>query len=313
MKKFPKPVELPVSVERARLIRQKEITSASVYGILVRTGIIIMELAGVVFYGSSALLMDAIATSLDVLATVFLIVCIKIAARPPDANHPFGHGRIEPLAGLQMGLLLIVVGIGMFFQQIFEIATVEHTNEIARYLWIIPLIAMVLLELTFRLLRKTAKKHKSTALQVDASHYLVDSVSSFLALIALLLGAFFPELSRTFDHIGAFAIVIFMVTIGLMAMRENVNQLVDKAPSPELFAKVRKAASKVAGVLGTEKIRIQTYGPDAHVDIDIEVDPDLSVEKAHKISQNTRAAIQKEWPFVRDVIVHIEPFYPGDH
>jgi len=92
-----------------------------------------------------------------------------------------------------------------------------------------------------------------------------------------------------------------------------LNQLLDKIPATRYFLAVRKAAINVNGVLDTEKIRIQQYGPDAHVDIDIEVDPQLSVEKAHTISQHVRAAIQKEWPMVRDVMVHIEPYYPGDH
>jgi divalent metal cation (Fe/Co/Zn/Cd) transporter len=76
---------------------------------------------------------------------------------------------------------------------------------------------------------------------------------------------------------------------------------------------VKEAALKVEGVLATEKVLIQSYGPDAHVDIDIEVAPNLSVEVAHKLTQKVRAEIQKAWPAVRDVIVHIEPYYPGDH
>lgn len=313
MSKFPKPVELPPDIQKARDKRNKALIQASVYGILARIGIIIMELAGVFIYGSSALLMDAIATILDVVGSIFLIYCIKVAARPPDVNHPFGHGRIEPLAGLLMGVMLIVVGVVMFFQQIFEYFTIKHEEAIYGFLWVIPLVAMIILEIIYRILKNTAKKHESPALGADASHYRIDSITSLLALIALFLGFLFPEWSQSLDHYGAFAIVAIMIIIGFFAARENMHQLVDKVPSPYLFAKVRNAAMEVKGVLDTEKIRIQLYGPDAHVDIDIEVDPQLSVEKAHKISQQTRAAIQKDWPFVRDVTVHIEPYYPNDH
>jgi cation diffusion facilitator family transporter len=306
-------VELPPEITFARQFRINALVRSSIFGIIVRIGIIAMELAGVLLYGSASLLLDAVATGLDVMASIFLIVCIKFAARPPDENHPFGHGRIEPLAGLQMGILLIAVGAGMFGQQIFEYATVTHTAEIQGLLWLIPLAAMVLLEGTYRMLQKISQKYHSSALAADASHYRIDSLTSLLALIALFLGALFPGSSQVLDHIGAFAIAAVMIVIGFLAARENLNQVIDRSPSPDFFEKVREASKKVQGVLGTEKIRIQLYGPDAHVDIDIEVDPALSVEKAHAISQRTRAAIQKEWPFVRDVTVHIEPFYPNDH
>ena len=104
-----------------------------------------------------------------------------------------------------------------------------------------------------------------------------------------------------------------MIVMGVYAVRNNLHQLLDRVPDAHFFDTVTKAAKIVPGVLDTEKIRIQLYGPDAHVDIDVEVDPQLSVEKAHEISQKVRVEIQKEWPAVRDVTVHIEPYYPNDH
>ena len=115
------------------------------------------------------------------------------------------------------------------------------------------------------------------------------------------------------DHIGAMTIASMMVVLGIYAAKNNLDQLMDRIPNRDFFERVRKASLTVIGVLDTEKIRIQLYGPDAHVDIDIEVDPLLPVHLAHEISQNVRVEIQKEWPSVRDVTVHIEPYYPGDH
>lgn len=96
-------------------------------------------------------------------------------------------------------------------------------------------------------------------------------------------------------------------------MRDNLHQLLDRIPATHYFDTVKQAARRVKGVFGTEKIRIQLYGPDSHVDIDIEVEPEMSVLAAHEISQQVRVEIQKDWPAVRDVTVHIEPFYPNDH
>lgn len=310
---FPKPIDLPTEISEARQLRHQQLIKSSLIGILARLAIIALEIGGVILFGSSALLMDAIASSIDVITSCVLVACIRFAARPPDINHPFGHGRIEPLAGLQMGIVLIVVGFGMALYQVFEYFTVTHPHEIEKNLWIIPLVAVILLEIAYRTMMAAAKKYHSTALAADASHFRIDSLSSLFALIALFLASLFPAWSQPFDHMGAFAIVALMVALGFFVSKENLNQLMDRVPAADFFAKVKQAALNVEGVLGTEKIRIQLYGPDAHVDIDVEVDPQLSVERAHEISQFTRAAIQKEWPFVRDVVVHIEPYYPGDH
>ena len=104
-----------------------------------------------------------------------------------------------------------------------------------------------------------------------------------------------------------------MVILGLVAAKINLHQVMDKPPEKKFFSLVESAAKSVQGVLGTEKIRIQRYGPDAHVDIDIEVDPNMAVHDAHDITQLVRIEIQKKWPQVQEATVHIEPYYANDH
>jgi cation diffusion facilitator family transporter len=313
MSKFPEPVDLPRSVTASRLKRYKEVVQSAKYGIFVRACIILFELIGVVLINSSSLFLDAISSIMDVVSTIFLIVCIRLAQRPPDEDHPFGHGRYEPFGGLLLALLFLVVGGVMLMQQTLELYQTESHRYIHPLAWIFPAVAMVLLELTYRFVIKTAKKEKSPALAADAFHYRLDGLSSLFATAALLAAAYYPSWSVYIDHFGAISISIFMIIVGLFAARENFHQLMDKIPEQEFFDKVEKSAKQVKGVLEVEKIRIQQYGPDAHVNIDVEVDPKLEVEKAHRISQLVRAEIQKGWPAVRDVTVHIEPFYPNDH
>lgn len=313
MSHFPEPINLPESVPRARRNRKKQMIGAAKWGILIRLAIICLELAGVYWFSSSALLMDAIASSLDILSTSLLILCIKLASRPPDEDHPFGHGRYEPIAGLQLGLLLVVIGGGMIFQQGFQIAEIQEGAELDPRAWLIPAIATVMLEICYRVIMEVAKRQRSPALAADAAHYRIDALTSLIATLSLIGAAVFPGTGILIDHFGAISISLLMIGIGIFAARNNLNQLMDKVPDPDFFEKVTKAARKVKGVLGTEKVRIQIYGPDAHVDIDVEVDPKLPVETAHKISQEVRAEIQKGWPAVRDVTVHIEPYYPNDH
>ena len=313
MSKFPSSVPLPQSVYESRKQRRQQMIRAAKRGVLLRSSIILAEIVGFVYLNSSALLLDAIHSLIDVSFSLFLILCISLADKPPDRNHPFGHGRFEPVAGLQLGMFLAVIGAGMFFQQISAIFQSTTGKEIQPYTWVIPFCAVFLLEISYQLLKRCAKRENSPALLADAIHYRIDSLNSLFATIALAFAAYFPKHGVLFDHLGAIAIALLMVGIGAFAARNNLHQLLDRSPEGAFFEKVREAAMRVQGVLATEKLKIQIFGPDAHVSIDIEVAPNLSVEIAHRLTQDVRAEIQKAWPAVRDVIVHVEPFFPGDH
>lgn len=313
MTHFPDPIALPADIEQRRQERQKQLVRSSIFGIAIRLSIILAEFAGVLVFGSSALLMDALASVIDVISSILLLICVKLAYRPPDENHPFGHGRYEPLIGLQLGIFMILVGAGMLFQQSFALSSVAAKEVIDPRTWIIPLCAVLLLEISYQCVMRAARQQHSPALAADAVHYRIDGIASLFATIALIGAAFFPIWSVAIDHFGAIFIAVLMIIIGVYASRQNLNQIMDRTPDKSYFERVSRAAKRVEGVLGTEKIRIQLYGPDAHVDIDVEVDPVLSVKLAHSISQKVRVEIQKEWPPVRDVTVHIEPFYPEDH
>lgn len=313
MSKFPEALKAPSEVSIARKARYDNVVGSSTRGIFVRSFIAIVELVAGLYFGSSSLFMDALSTSLDIVTSFILVLSFKLAARPPDTNHPFGHGRYEPLAGLQLGFLILILGAAMLFYNGSEITHFDSGTHIHPALWIIPAIAALLLEGCYRLLNRTAKKENSPALAADAVHYRIDAITSIMAASALILGSLFPSVSQVYDRLGASLISLLMIVVGFNAARNNLHQLLDRIPDSIYFEKAKKAAMRAAGVMATEKIRIQLYGPDAHVDIDVEVDPLLSVEKAHAISQVVRYEIQKDIPEVQDVIVHIEPYYPGDH
>lgn len=299
---------LPSSVHVQREERRKEILSTVLRGIWLRLAIIMAEVLGYICLKSSALLLDGLASFLDIGASLLLMLCVYLADKPPDRHHPLGHGRFEPVAGFQLGVFLVIVGGYLGVQQCIAAVQETFSQPISPYAWIIPLVAVVLLEFGYRRLKKIANKQNSPALLADAVHYRIDSISSLFAVLALALGAYFPMYSHMLDHIGASLIALFMIGIGVKASMENLHSLLDRVPDKEYFQKVQEAALKVEGVKATEKIRIQSYGPDAFVSIDIEVEPALTVDIAHKITQKVRLEIQKSWPAVRDVIVHVEPY-----
>lgn len=310
---YPQKLTPPKNVFHRRRKRQKSLVLSASWGVFIRTSIIVFEFFGVWLYGSSALFMDALASIVDVISSLLLIIFIKLADRPPDDNHPFGHGRYEPLVGLQLGLLLLVLGFGMLFRLLFQFDVVSSEEIVDAHAWVFPVVAVLLLEFCYQFVKREAIKQNSPALIAEAFHYRIDALTSLFAAVALVCAAIFPVWSHILDHLGALLIALLMIILGGYASRENMHQLLDRTPHASFFSRVRRAAMRANGVLGTEKIGIQLYGPDAHVDIDVEVDPELTVVVAHEISQIVRLEIQKEWPAVRDVIVHIEPFYPDDH
>ncbi|MDP7014427.1 MAG: cation diffusion facilitator family transporter [Pirellulaceae bacterium] len=310
---FPSPVPLPAEIGEHRSARTRRLVRAAGIGIGVRLFVVLVEAGGYWVLGHSVLLVDAVATAADVIASLLIILAIKVAERPPDSEHPFGHGRYEPLAGLQLGVLISLLGVGLFIQQ--SGAAIRHpvAGLVQARAWMIPLAAAVLLEVTCRLVKRVARRESSTALLAEAHHFRVDAITSLLAGIGLIIATQIPAYAHLADHLFSMVLAAIMIGFGGVAAVENLNQIMDRTPDPASFERVRSTSLGVVGVLEVEKIRIQRAGPDAHVDIDIEVDPESSVRAAHSIAQQVRAAIQTDWPAVRDVTVHVEPFYEGDH
>lgn len=282
-------------------------------GIGVRLLIVAAELAAWASFGSAVLLVDALASLADVAASLLLVVAIRLAARPPDDDHPFGHGRYEPLAGLQLAVMLTGVGVYLFLRQLWSAATESAEGDVQWFVGTIPLMAAALLEIVSRVIRGIGQRHRSSALVAESAHFRIDAVTSFVAAVGIGLAAAAPEFGHLIDHLAAMLLAAVVIWLGLVAAFENLHQLMDRVPESASFERVRSAAASIEGVLEVEKIRIQHAGPDAHVDIDIEVDPAIRVDEAHRIAQHVRAKIQSDWPSVREVVVHVEPYYAGDH
>lgn len=310
---FPEPVRPKDAARDARIRRMRRLVTVTLVGVGVRLVIVAAELIGYATFSSSALLVDALASLADVAASLLLVVAIRLAARPPDDDHPFGHGRYEPLAGLQLAVCLAILGVYLLASQLWSAATAPTRGEVSGFAGLIPLVAAVLLDAVSRVIRSIGVRHRSSALVAESVHFRIDAVTSFVAAIGIGLAAAAPDYGHLIDHLAATALAAVVVWLGVSAALENVHQLMDRVPEETSFERVRAAAAQVQGVREVEKIRIQHAGPDAHVDIDIEVDPAIRVDEAHRIAQHVRAKIQSDWPSVREVVVHVEPYYAGDH
>lgn len=310
---FPPPVVLPDAVSAARADRLARVTRSATFGIGVRSTVIVTELVGYTILGHAVLLVDGMASLADIVASLAIVVAIRIAEKPPDDDHPFGHGKLEPLVGFQLGVFIIGLGAVLGAKQLLDAVQEPPDESISWWTALIPFTSAILLELTGQRVLAIGRRESCAALVAEAYHYRIDALTSLIAAAGLIMASWTSDFGHILDHLAALLLAVVMIWLGIVAARTNLHELLDRAPEDECFELVRRSAEDVSGVRAVEKVRIQRAGPDAHVDIDIEVDPRATVEKAHEIAQATRASIQTAWPAVREVVVHVEPFFDGDH
>ncbi|MBS1859283.1 MAG: cation transporter [Acidobacteria bacterium] len=241
----------------------------------------------------------------DVVASTFVLIGLTLAARPADENHPYGHGRIEILAGLTVGAILGLGGVGICYRSL------QRVNEIhpppGAYA-VVPLVIAigvrgVMSAVKFRVGRRIG----SAALTADAWNDAVDILSAVAALAALVLTLNDPARFLAADHYGGFAVGMFVVYTGLRVARDSAMDLIDTMPEAAVIDSIRQAALEVEGVAGVEKLFARKTGLRHHVEIHVEVDPQMTVAESHCIATEVRRHIRETRASVADVLVHIEP------
>lgn len=260
-------------------------------------------IAGIVGH-SNALIADAVESLADVLGSVIVVGGIRFAARPPDENHPYGHGKGEALAGLVVAVLLVAAGAAVAVQSIHALLAPAVTP--AAWTLLVLVVVIGVKETMFQVARRRALKSASSALLVDAWHHRADAITSVAALVGIALALY---AGPAFDHADAWAALAaagVIIVNGLLLLREPVHELTDAAPDT-LIDDVRRAASGVPGVRLVEKVLARKSGSRYLVDMHLHVDGSLSVREAHAIGGRAKAAIRASLPSVADVLVHVEP------
>lgn len=253
---------------------------------------------------SVALVSDGFESAADFFTAGLVLLGLWVAAKPPDHEHPYGHGRFETLTALVIGTILALTGV------LISLEALQQRNERhspALYaIW--PLIGSVALKsglgtAKFRLGRRSG----SSALTADGWNDMVDVLSGSVALIAVILSIAWPVTLASADHWGGFAIGIIVIFLGARVVKETVLQLMDTMPDEAQMAQIRAAALSVPGALAIEKCFARKTGLRYHVDLHLEVDPDLTVRASHEIARKVKNTIKSDVSWVQDVLVHVEP------
>ena len=254
---------------------------------------------------SVALVSDGFENAADFFTSGMVLIGLWIAAKPPDKEHPYGHGRFEILVGLAIGVVLVASGTVISLNA-WQTRTLEH--EVAAYaLW--PLAGSVVVKsMLFGAKLRMSRSSGSSGLKADASHDAVDMLSSAVALIAVGLAVFGPGNLAAADHYGGVAIGLIVIFLGFRVVRETVLHLMDTMPDEAQMAEIRAVALQVPGAQGIEKCFARKTGLRYHVDLHLEVDPDLTVRASHEIARQVKNRIKLGVSWVEDVLVHVEPY-----
>jgi len=254
---------------------------------------------------SYALIADAIESTTDIFSSVLVLFGLKYSSRPADKNHPYGHGRIEPLITFMVVGSLIVSAFIIARQSIINIQT---PHELPRaFTLIILLIIIGWKEFSYRLVIKKSKETKSTSLRADAWHHRSDAITSVAAFIGITIALILGKGYENADDYAALFAAFFILYNCYLIFRPALGEIMDEHTYDDVVIQIREISKNVAGVIDTEKCLIRKAGMNFHVDLHITVNAQISIEEGHSISHKVKDMLIKEIPEISDVLIHVEP------
>ena len=295
---------------------QKQILSANLRngtaliekGILLNLFLAIIKLLGGIFGHTYALLADAAESFMDILSSSLVWIGFRIAARPPDHDHPFGHGKAEALAALFISLFIL--GTAGFIAY-HAIISLNSGSALSPEWWTLPLLTLVIvLKIYFaRRISRAGKNANSNALSAEGWHHLSDAITTAAAFIGVLLAIIGGPAWKHADAWAALIACVFIAANGIRILYKTIGDIMDAAVPTSYQEQVRKLALTIDGVLGIDKCRIRKSGFFHLVDIQVIVNEKLTVRQGHEIAHLVKDRLLASPLNTNDVSVHIEP--PG--
>jgi cation diffusion facilitator family transporter len=263
---------------------------------------IIKGIMGILLH-SVSLIADAIHTLSDTGTSIVLLFGFKIAKRPSDREHPFGHGRMEAIATLVIAVLLIVAGVELLRSSVSRIFHPTVSNTQLGWLPVIILIGTIVLkEAMARFAYELGKMIKSDALRADAWHHRTDALSTILVVVALVLARFGYIYV---DGVVGVLVALIITYSGYAIARDAINPLLGEEPSRQLLKDIENIAKSVKGVLGVHDVIVHRYGQVNHVSLHIEVCDSRPIGELHDLSEDVERIIEKN--ISGSAVVHIDP------
>jgi len=274
-------------------------------GLVVNVAFAILKIFGGIFGNSYALIADGMESVLDVAGSLVIWGGLRFAARPPDATHPYGHGKAEPLTAIFVACIVLLAAVGMAIESA-RTMFLPHSKP-ATLTLLILISVVVVKESLFRYVLRFGRSVESMAIEADAWRHRADVLSSIAAFIGISIALVGGEAWRGADNWAAIFVCFVIGSVGVRILRPAIYEILDTAPRGEIVDRVRESAASVKGVVKIDKSFVRKMGLSFYVDLHVEVDGDISVREGHHIAHAVKRAIQESDPRIADVLVHIEP------
>lgn len=258
------------------------------------------------FFGNSyALIADAIESTTDIFTSLLVLFGLKYASRPADENHPYGHGRIEPLVTfLVVGFLTASAGV-IAYESIKNIQTPHQLPKS----WTLIVLGLIILwkEASYQIVMKKSRETNSSALKADAWHHRSDAITSVAAFIGISVALFLGKGYEAADDWAALFASGFILYNCYLIVRPALGEIMDENLYDDIIEAIKEKSLQVEGVRDTEKCFVRKAGMKYHVDLHIEVDADMTVRDSHRVAHQLKDYLQAEIPELDQILIHVEP------
>lgn len=265
---------------------------------------IIKGVAG--YFGNSyALIADAIESTADIFSSLLVLFGLKYASRPADKNHPYGHGRAEPLITFLVVGFLIISALVIAHESIKNIQT---PHELPKPFTLIVLGAIIIWkEISYRIVIKKSKETHSSSLKADAWHHRSDAITSISAFIGISIALYFGKGYESADDWAALFASGFILYNSYLIFRPALGEIMDEHLYDDIIEEIRNVATTVEGIENTEKCFIRKAGMQFHVELHAIVNGSMSVHDGHNLAHVLKDTLREKIPHLGHVLIHIEP------
>lgn len=273
-------------------------------------GLALIKVFAGIYGNSYALIADAIESTTDIFASLLVLLGLKYAGRPADDNHPYGHGRVEPLITFLITGFLVVSAFVIARQSIQNIRTPHASPEPWTLLVLGSIIAWK--EVSYRMVLRKSEETGSSSLKADAWHHRSDALTSVAAFIGISIAVVSGPGYETADDWAALLASGFILYNSYLIFRPALGEIMDEHFYDDLVHEIRRISAEVKGVEATEKCFIRKAGMKYHVDLHALVNSDISVREGHDIAHHLKDTLRAALPQLGHVLIHIEPMDPAE-
>ena len=279
--------------------------NATYFSIIGNTCLAIVKLLAGILGNSFALVADAIESTTDIFSSFLVLFGIKYSNKPADDNHPYGHGKAEPLITFLVVGFLITSATIIAYESIKNIQIPHHLPKP----WTLIVLGIIILwkEYSFRLVMKRSKESNSSSLRADAWHHRSDAITSVAAFVGISIALFLGNGYEAADDWAALFAAGFIMYNSYLIFRPALGEIMDEHLYDDLIDEIRKFSSQVPGIIATEKCFIRKAGMKYHVDLHAIVASNITVKEGHDLSHLLKDTLRKEIPELGHILIHVEP------